>query len=248
MKRSQRRIQKIRELLPKEELRKFDEKPTFPTVYRIGDKDRKGNSSISYNDSSTFIYSTNDFVSFPVGLPSGSSLLSSDLRSDIYVSSSVNKNVFEQFFTLESQQETIGPYKEIGRYADNYLTSSFGSGSSPEETGFGFESKLRDKTEIVLELPIIEETILNGYSGSVLYYDFSLQKFVEKKRYQETISSSYTISDSAGFKFPISLAHDTGIVFDHFGFPTKPGIFQAGLFLKIALPSFRFKPDLNHLI
>jgi hypothetical protein len=87
--------------------------------------------------------------------------------------------------------------------------------------------KLRDKTEIVLELPIIEETILNGYSGSVLYYDFSLQKFVEKKRYQETISSSYTISDSAGFKFPISLAHDTGIVFDHFGFPTKPGIFQA---------------------
>jgi len=227
MKRSQKRIQKTRELLPKEELRKFDEKPTFPTVYRIGDKERKGNFSISYNDSNTFVYSTNDFISFPIGLPSGSSLLTNDLMSDIFVSSSINKNVFEQFYSIEKKEETIGPYKEIGRYADNYLTSSFGSGSSPEEAGFGFDSKLRDKTEIILELPIVEETILNGYSGSVLYYDFSLQKFVEKKLYKETISSSYTISDSAGFKFPISLAHDTGITFDHFGFPTKPGLFQA---------------------
>ncbi len=227
MKRSEKRIQRIREILPKEELRKKDEKPTFPTVYRIGDKDRKGNFKINYDDNSTFLFSTEQLISYPVGLPSSSNLLSYDLKSDIFVSSSINRNVFEQFFQITSQEETIGPYKEIGRYADNYLTNSFGSGSSPEAAGFGFDSKLRDKTEIILELPIVEETILNGYSGSVLYYDFDRKKFVEKKTYQETLSSSYTISDSAGFKFPITLAHDSGIVFDLFGFPAKSGIFQA---------------------
>lgn len=167
----------IRDILPTEELNRISQKPgRYPTVARLGSKNRRGDNAVFFDDTQTVLYNTASYVSLPTTFPVSSSYISDDLKSSLSVRvGNVTKAGTDQFVVLRQQIEQITPFKENHLHEQNLLTSSFQSGSDVTDVGFGFSSRLRDKTVIRLELPVRTTTRLVASGG--YYYNFNTQTF-----------------------------------------------------------------------
>lgn len=167
----------IRDILPTEELNRISQRPgRYPTVARLGSKNRRGDNAVFFDDTQTVLYKTSSYVSFPTTFPVSSSYISDDLKSSLSIRvGNVTKAGTDQFVVLRQQIEQITPFKENRLHEQNFLTDNFQSGSDVVDVGFGFSSRLRDKTVIRLELPVKTTTRLVSSGG--YYYNFQTQTF-----------------------------------------------------------------------
>jgi hypothetical protein len=125
------------------------------------------------------------FVSLPTSLPSGSKYLISNLTSSIFVAGNAIRDV-EQWINpiIKRQFETIRPYIESNQYEQDLKTTSFyQTGSSLDEFGFGFLSKLDSKTKISINIPVVTPVQMQPNSASIYYLNS------ERGRFEEIASS-----------------------------------------------------------
>lgn len=167
----------IRDILPIAELERQDRLPgKYPTVVRMGDSSRRGDNSVFFDDTQTVVYNQSAITTFPTTFPVSSSYISDDLKSSIsLLNGTVTKHGTDQFVVLRPQVESVTPFRENHVHVMDMTSDRFVSGTDVTDVGFGFSSKLRDKTIIRLELPIRATTRLVASGG--YYYNFSTQTF-----------------------------------------------------------------------
>jgi hypothetical protein len=175
---------------PRLEIRILDNQiGRYPTVARTGDSNRTGAGSIFYDDTDTYVYTQlsdsssvgSQFVSMPTSIPSGSKYLLGNLTSSIFVSGNAIRDV-EQWISpvIARQFETIKPYIESSQYEQDLKTTEFyKTGSSLEEFGLGFLSKLDSKTKISIDIPVATPVQLQPRSASIYYLNSERGRFEE---------------------------------------------------------------------
>lgn len=172
----------IREVLPRQELRRLDRTPgRYPTIARTGGS-RKGNNPVYFDDTTVVVFhQTSSIVSYPTTLPVGSRYLSSDMTSSLSSSRSgtVNSSAVNSWIVLPQQVESLTPFIENRLFEQDFVSSSSFAltGSDPAVVGLGFSSGLFAKTKIRLTLPIGTTTTLSAQTASLLYYNMTTQKF-----------------------------------------------------------------------
>ncbi len=185
----------LREFLPRQELKKNDRLPSYPTIARTGDKGRLGNNNVFFDDSNTVIFKeTAAIVSYPSTLEIANRYLSSDMTSSITSSNGkVDKNAIDNFVVLTRQQESFTPFNESKLYEQNYKNSEnfFLTGTDVSIAGIGFNSSLLSKTAIRLEFPIINDTIMHITAACVYYFNPKLGRFEEVGTTRRTTSSNF---------------------------------------------------------
>lgn len=175
---------------PRLEIRILDNQiGRYPTVARTGDSNRSGAGSIFYDDTDTFVYTQladsasigPQFVSLPTSLPSGSKYLLGNLTSSIFVSGNAIRDVEQWLNPVVTRQfESIRPYIESKQYEQDLKTTSFfKTGSSLEEFGLGFVSKLDSKTKISIDIPVATAVQLQPNSASIYYLNNERGRFEE---------------------------------------------------------------------
>ena len=175
----------LRELLPRQELRKRDERPgRYPTIARTGDL-RTGRNNVFYDDSNTIIYrATGSLVNYPTTLYSTSPFLAADLSSSISVTNgSVTKTGVQAVISVltQSQVQNFSPFIERKLFSQNLnkTSSYYASGSHPNDIGMGFSTNLGSKTAIRIEIPITTEKAMDQYSASAYYINPVRSRFEE---------------------------------------------------------------------
>lgn len=171
---------KIRHVLPKLELRKQDRLAgSYPTIARTGDRGRKGNNNIFFDDTDVVMFITSSVVSFPTTLPIASRFLKTGMSSDIQITSSVSRNAIENWIFASTNTEKFVPFSENKLFEQNLdKTSAFyATGSDVGNVGFGFSSNLGSKTQIRLSLPVRSITTWNATTASLMYYNSKRQKW-----------------------------------------------------------------------
>lgn len=173
---------------PRLEVRILDNQISrYPTVARTGDANRSGAGSIFYDDTDTFVFTQMSesssvgpqFVSLPTSIPSGSKYLIGNLTSSIFVSGNAIREV-EQWLTPTRQFESIKPYIESKQYEQDLKTTAFyATGSSLEEFGTGFLSKLDSKTKISIDIPVATAVQMQPSSASIYYLNNERGRFEE---------------------------------------------------------------------
>ena len=140
---------------------------SYPSIIRLGDPDFRGNLPVFFDDTKTIRFTTSTQINLPSTLPIGSMFLDSAITSSLITQGNVRKGIADEFAHF-SPGEDISPFNESyhlelaspGRSDDFSAT-----GSSIEDVGFGFSSRLSSKTKIVIDInPLSEYTagIRNG--------------------------------------------------------------------------------------
>ena len=168
----------IRTTLPRLQIRKEDQKEgQYPTVARTGDKQRSGTSKKFFDDTKTVVYQSNVTISYPTTYKVGSSRIETDLSSTIQAIGNVIPNASEQFNSYEPDLIPT-PFSEGSSDLEQSSTDPFFlTGTSLSDLGYYFNSKLADKTKIVIEVPITSEFQMLSQSVGCYYYNKSTQTF-----------------------------------------------------------------------
>lgn len=167
----------IRTVLPRIEIRKNDQKPDqYPTVARTGNK-QLGTSKRFFDDTKTVVYQNNVLISYPTTLQVGSNRIESDLTSTLQAIGNTSPNTSEQFNEYP-EAFVENPFSEgFGDLEQSSQDPFFLTGTSLSDLGYYFNSKLADKTKIVIEVPISSELVFLSQSIACYYYNKDTNSF-----------------------------------------------------------------------
>lgn len=167
----------LREILPRNELRKKDRLPgAYPTVSRTGDRSRKGNNNVFFDDANTVLFtaSSSSLVSMPTTLPVNSPLLSSDMSGNITVSKgNVDRTATRNWVSVGQQVEPYFPFVESKLFEQDFdKTSQFYlTGSDITDVGLGFSTPIGSKTQIRFTLPVAISQKMDPITASAYYFN-----------------------------------------------------------------------------
>jgi len=153
----------------------------IPGRNRTGDRTRARWAVDAYDDRRTVVFDTNQIVSFPQKLQSGSihdnylPILDPTGQFSA-VTASVVAGVSDSLIFQQANVSTMGPWiedqaPEQGRTSDFWLTGV------ALTTGEGFTGQLRDKTQIKIKLPITTPYDMLSQTASMIYYNVETQGF-----------------------------------------------------------------------
>jgi len=159
---------------PRIQIRDKDNKSgAYPTIVRIGDPDFSGASSVRFDDTNTVIFNESVEVSYPTLLrPSGkylefltSSVSSPNTISGITAIATVRKGIADNFVSVQSAEENLGPFKEhLSVFPNN--GSFFMTGTDPDILP-GFSTKLGSKTIIKIPLTVLAQSSIFWSTGTL---------------------------------------------------------------------------------
>lgn len=188
-----------RRVLPRNELRRLDNRLVLPTVARTGDT-RMGNDQIIFDDRRTLAYISGVLINAPSMMQRfyGDSEPTSVTRQDLFAgdfefTGSVVRAVVEQFIQGDIPA-FIEPFSEHKLFENDAAAATddfFTSGSSVDALGDGLTQPLKAKTQIRFSLPINNVVQLLGTSSTIHYYN------VRSNAWEVPQNSSYVIANGA---------------------------------------------------
>ena len=168
---------------PRVDIRTQDNTPgKFPTVARTGTPNRLGNNSKYFDDRNSIVFTPSGStvtISYPTTIPVSSSYLSSTLQTNISAAGRTVKAI-DQWLTLPTQLENIGPFKETKLFEQDIKSTTFyQTGSDVSLVGDGFSANLGAKTQIRITVPVTAITRFMSSSAWLYYLNWDLGKFEE---------------------------------------------------------------------
>lgn len=166
-----------RKILPRKEIVIKDSKKTYPTIARTGDINRLGTKIKMYDDRRAISYGAG-IVDYPTGLMRSYADTEAgvsdriNLFADFDVTGNTIKANVEQFIGNE-QTTYIDPFTDHNRFEQfpNSIDKYYLTGSELEFVGEGFNSPLKSKTQIKIELPLHHSLQMFDVSSSIYYYN-----------------------------------------------------------------------------
>lgn len=199
---------------------------SVPTNVRTGDKDRKGNFKIKFDDTRTITYENNVLLDVQRNIQSSSIHLtppflsqSIDLNKSprfypyvgqkeieratsqsIYAIGTVRKGVGDSFIRFDDFGEEDLTLFEEEQIFDNKTDDFWKTGSLIEDVGNGFTRPLLSKTRIEIDLVPQISTVLSASSGSLKYpmgyFNFKSKNWEGIGTGKNFISAPSTITDA----------------------------------------------------
>ena len=168
---------------PRVDIRTQDNTPgKFPTIARTGTPNRLGNNSKYFDDRNSIVFTPSGStvtISYPTTIPVSSSYLSSTLQTNISAAGRTVKAI-DQWLTLPTQLENIGPFKETKLFEQDIKSTTFyQTGSDVSLVGDGFSANLGAKTQIRITVPVTAITRFMSSSACLYYLNWDLGKFEE---------------------------------------------------------------------
>jgi len=223
----------------------------YPSIIRTGDKDRKGNNAVFFDDRNTVIFSSGSTstLSYPTLLQPGSVHLRNAYTSSLTAPGTSRKGVSDILVDIPAQEESISPFVEDGLFEQTSASADdpfYLTGSRVQDVGIGLQYPLKSKTKITIDLNPITSSQF-GYDAEatvtsslpffpMVYYNFSSKKWdkigtgsfnpspvdnVFKDRVS-TFLSQAPIGFSRGAAMTVTASHLQCLPISNFGFPIHP--------------------------
>lgn len=151
------------------------ESGSYPVTSRVGDDSRSGRYSVVFDDTRVIEFKTGIRVSYPSLLNQGSRFLNTSNSSSLEVSSGIiRKNIADDFVVFNNPGEQLSPFNEAKKLEISNCESMdpfHMTGSSIEDVGPGFSTRLASKTRIEIDLTPAITSTLSIKNGTVELVD-----------------------------------------------------------------------------
>jgi len=177
---------------------KDNQRGQYPTVKRVGDKDRSGAFNVQFNDENTVLFDENVATYLPVGLQSSDTKLREIDKKIEIPSGRVSRSLAGESFNIVTDSEDISAYNDE---LDKTQDTDFYNEGTNRDIYPGFSSPLNSKTSFTFDITATEEQYVfrqtgflapnNGYTGDTFggedktgfcYYSFENGTWDEKGR------------------------------------------------------------------
>jgi len=136
----------------------------YPTIKRIGDKDRSGEFDIKFNDENTILFKGESDLNVQVGLPANDPKVPS-ISSDISTQGRVKKGIGDQAFNIITPGQDISAFNDTDKHigaSEFYLTGT------DQEVYPNFSSPLGSKTSFTFDITANEEQYVFRQTGEAV--------------------------------------------------------------------------------